>query len=375
MAETTADVVVIGGGVRGAAIAYYLARDGLDVLLVERAFLASEASGANMGLINISRKRPEHYAVLSLRSAQLYPTLIDELGEDVGYEQTGNIDLVEREEELATAAAHVTTQNAVPGLHLRLLTGKQVREFEPALAPHIPGLVFCPEDGAVNPMLLTRALVRGARRYGARLWFQTAVSGIGVSAGKVTGVVTTHGEIASGTVVNAAGIHAPQIASMAGVDIAVRPQRGQLCTTERLAPLLRHPILDFRQVAAGNVLIGTTTEYVGEDRSVTADQIARMLRRAAALIPALASARVVRCWAGLRAMPEDGLPIYGEAPGVRGFYVATGHSGVTLAPVTGMLFRDLILNGRTELSVDHYVPARRVQDIKDEWASRRFKVR
>lgn len=373
--NATADVVIIGGGVRGASIAHSLAKAGVDVLLVEKGSFASEASGANMGLINVSRKRPAHYAAISLLSADMYPELVAELGEDVGYERKGNLDLVEREEELGAAAAHIAEQRQIPGLHLELVTGAEVRKLEPALSPAVCGVIYCPQDGSVIPMTLTRALGKSAKRFGARLWLHAEVVGIKTAGDKLREVITTQGTISTEVVVNAAGIYVPAIARMVGIEVSLRPQRGQMYTTEPLPPILQHPVLAFRQLPTGNFLIGTTNEYVGVNRGVTLNHITDILRRTAAIIPALKGAQIIRCWAGLRPMPEDGLPIYGEAPDLRGFYIATGHSGVTLAPLTGRVFCDLIVKGRTEIPMGEYSLSRKAHEIKDEWASRKFKVR
>lgn len=350
----TADVVIIGGGVRGSVIAYYLAGAGVRVILVEKGGFASEASGSNIGLVNVSRKVPASYAAFSLESANRYPDLVAELGLDVGYERHGYLEPIEAEAELAAARAHLEAQNQVSGLKLELLTAREARALEPALTLHVAGALYCAQDGGVIPMLLVRALGRRARERRVDCWLGTEVTRILAAGGRVRGVETSRGRIEAPVVVSAAGIHTAAVGRMAGVEIPVAPERGQVFTTERLPRLLRRPVGSLRQYPAGNFLIGTTRESVGADKRVTVDQAADKLRRARRLIPALAGVEMIRFWAGLRPMPADGKPIYDEAEGPRGFYVATGHSGITLAPITGQLFTEWLTTGKRPALLEPY---------------------
>ena len=294
--EQGADVVVVGGGIRGLCIAYYLARAGVSVTLVEKGFLGSGASTANAGLVNVSQKGPGHYTLFSLLSADMYPEFVAELQANVDYQREGYLRVAETEADVEDVIQRAQTQSRVPGVKVEILDTRRARALEPALSPRI----------------------------------------------------------AADVVVDAAGIFVPDVARMVGVDVPILPQRGQMFQLEAMPPLLHRPIQALRQLSSGTTMIGTTNEFVGHDRRVTYEAGADVLARAQRLVPALGGARVIRGWAGLRPMAPDGLPIYDAVPQVPGFFVAVGHSGITLAPITGQVFLDLVTKGRTDLPIGPY---------------------
>ena len=349
-----ADVVVVGGGIRGLCITYYLARAGVDVTLVEKGFLGSGASTANEGLVNVSQKRPAHYTLFSLLSGDMYPEFVGELGEDVEYQRDGYLRVAETESDVEDLIERAQTQSRVPGVKVEILDTRRAMALEPALSPRIAAASFCAQDGNLEPLKLVRAVGRAALRAGARILHHRQVTGIRLDGGRVTGVVTHGGDIAADVVVDAAGIFVPDVARMVGIDVPILPQRGQMFQLEAMPPLLHRPIQAFRQLRSGTTMIGTTNEFVGHDRGVTFEAGVSNLARAQRIVPALAHARVIRGWAGLRPMPPDGLPIYDAVPQVPGFFVAVGHSGITLAPITGQVFLDLITKGRTDLPIGPY---------------------
>lgn len=348
------DVVVVGGGIRGVSIAYYLARAGVCVTLVEKGFLASGASGANAGLVNVSQKTPAHYTAFSLLSADMYPDFVAGLGLEVDYQREGFLRVAETDAEAEIVARHAEMQNRVPGVKVEALEARDAHALEPALSPRLRAVAFCAQDGNVDPLKLMRALGRAARRHGAEILHHREVTGIRLQSGRVAAVVTPQGEIPAGVVVDAAGVLVPDVARMVGVEIPILPQRGQMFQVEALPPFLRRPVQAIRQLKSGTTMVGTTNEFVGPDRAVTYEAGIQILARARRIVPALDRARVIRGWAGLRPMPPDGLPIYDAVATVPGFYVAVGHSGITLAPITGQVFLDLITRGRTDLPIAPY---------------------
>ncbi|HXJ78932.1 MAG TPA: FAD-dependent oxidoreductase [Candidatus Methylomirabilis sp.] len=360
------DVVVVGGGIRGLCIAYFLARGGVGVTLVEKGFLGSGASGANAGLVNVSQKTPGHYTLWSLLSADMYPEFVAELEAEVDYQRDGYLRVAETEVEAEDVIERAQKQSRVPGVKVEILDARRARALEPALSPRIVAASFCAQDGNVDPLKLVRAVGRAARRLGAHILHHREVTGIRLANGRVAAVITKEGEVAADVVVDAAGIFVPEVARMVGVRVPILPQRGQMFQLEALPPLLNRPVQALRQLRSGTIMVGTTNEFVGHDRRVTYEAGTDLLARARRLVPALAGARVIRGWAGLRPMPPDGLPVYDAVPEVPGFFVAVGHSGITLAPITGQVFLDLITKGRTDLPVTPYSLSR-FNDADFEW--------
>ena len=352
--DRTADVVIVGGGIRGLSIAYYLARAGVRVSVVERGQIGAGASSANAGLVNASQKRPGHYTAFSLLSGDMYPEFVAGLQAPVDYQRDGFLRVAETDAEALSLARDAEAQSQVPGIKVEVLDMRAARTLEPALSPRLVAASFCAQDGNVDPLKLVPAVGRAARRHGARILHHLEVTGIRVAGGRVAGVATREGEIATDMVVDAAGVFVPEVARMVGIQVPVLPQRGQMFQLEAMPPLLRRPIQALRQLSSGTTMIGTTNEFVGHDRAVTYEAGGEILARARRIIPALGGARVIRGWAGLRPMTPDGLPVYDAVQGLPGFYVAVGHSGITLAAVTAQVFLDLITTGRTELPIAPY---------------------
>ncbi len=368
----TTEVVVIGAGVRGTAIAYHLGRAGVAVTLVDKGFICSGTSGASFALINVSGKPPAEYTALSLASADLYPGLAEELGCDLEYERGNQIyTIVEREADVPAARAYAAQMSAVPGVTVNYLSPAEVLELEPAVSPSIVGGLLCQQDGHLNPFKLTFGYADAATRLGAKILPYHEVIAIRVTSGRVQGVVTTQGEIACSWVVNAAGIDVPTIGELVRVVIPVVASRGQVVTTQPLPGLLRQPLGSLKPNRAGPILIGTTNEFVGSDSTVDVMTMAKRVERAIRIVPALAQARMIRAWAGLRPWPLDGLPILGPVPGVEGFLIATGHSGYTLAQITGTLIAELITQGTTSIPIESFA-VNRFRDGRYNFAMHAF---
>jgi len=245
---------------------------------------------------------------------------------------------------------------------MRMLKIDEMRAMEPAVSPHLLGGAWCPIDGGVNPYKFTCAVVGAARRLGARICCAQEVRDIRMENGRIEEGVTGGMRIATHVVVNAAGIHVPRIAKMVGLHVPVNPERGQLTITEPMPKFMGRAVASYKQFDDGNFLIGVSNEYVGENTRVTTEVLSTRVRLAMKLIPPLKAARAVRCAAALRPMPPDGLPIYQKMDGVSDFYVAVGHSGITLAPVTGKIFSELITKGKTDIDLDEY----RVERFKEK---------
>lgn len=362
---TKTDVVVIGGGVIGVAIAYNLTKRGIKVILVEKNDLASGTSGACDGCIFLQSKKPGKHLELALQSAQLYKSLNEELDADIGYKKSGGMIIIESEGQLP-AMRQFMSQQRCAGLEVELLKMEDALKLEPHLSPALRGATFSPMDAQVDPLNLVFTFAAAVRRNGAQILTQTEVTDIAVKSGRVEGVKTDKGAIATEIVVNAAGVWTPLIGKMVGIELNIIPRRGQILVTEPLprlvncimlcacyiaakfnpeqktSPLGVGLVLE-QQVDASNLLIGSTREFVGYDRNVTIEGMHEIAQHAKNSLPILKDVHIIRSFAGLRPYTPDGLPILGQL-GPEGFIVAAGHEGdgIALAPITGQLIADII---------------------------------
>ena len=378
--EQRADVVIVGGGVIGASVAFHLAERGMRPLVCERRELAAGSSGACDGLIFLQSKKPGLHLRLALESQRRIEALRARLPFGFEYVRCGGLVVIGGEAEHAAMVRYVAAQRE-SGLDVRLVDGREARLLEPALAGDVPAAAYSPLDGQVNPIRLTLALAAGARRAGARIMPCCEVLGFQRQAGAVCGVATSRGTIRTRTVVLAAGAHTPGLAAMLGLDLPIRPRRGELLVTEPLAPLLRHCLISahyiavkfdpalaarggrsvsMEQTARGNLLLGSTREFVGLDRRTTVAGMQSIATGAARMVPALANVRVIRAFAGLRPWTPDGLPLLGPVPGLPGLVLAAGHEGdgIALSAVTGALIAEQIALGQPHIDLKDFSPAR-----------------
>jgi glycine/D-amino acid oxidase-like deaminating enzyme len=365
MKTTGADVVVIGGGIVGASCAYYLCQEGFKVHLVEKGSIASGASGACEGVILLWDKKPGPELRLGLLAARLHESLADELPADFHYTKKCNILVAENEKGLEAAQQKVQDLRH-EGVECHLLDARELFEVEPGLARDLAGGAMFPQDALVYPISLTMGLAYMAQQMGATLHPFTTVQSIELSAqGAIRAVHTTEGRIATEITINAAGAWSPQIGNMVGVRIPVEPRKGHIIVTEPL-PLntVRNTLMEAGYVSTvesgeaelavatviesthnGNILLGSSRERVGFDRTTSPRVIEAIAARALRFVPSLKGVSAIRTYAGLRPYSLDHLPIIGPVEEVPGFYVVTGHegAGICLGPISGKLIAQLIV--------------------------------
>ena len=333
------DAVVIGGGLVGAAIAFGLAQNGRRICLLDEGDVAYRASRANFALVWVQGKGHGSgpYARLTKQSADIWPTFVRQIEAesdiDLGFRQPGGFTLALSQDELETRRKvldEVQTQGGVPDLGCEIVDRDELLKHIPQIGPDVVGASYCPLDAHCNSQRLLMALHVGfARRGGVFLSGQT-VERI-VPAADSFRIESGDTVILTEKIVVAAGLGSARLAPMLGLSAPVTPLRGQIIVTEKLAPFLRYPIVSIRQTDEGGVMIGSSNEDAGFDTASGLNVVATIARRATRMFPLLASANIVRTWAGLRVMTPDGRPLYDQSRIYPNAFVCNCHSGVTLA--------------------------------------------
>jgi glycine/D-amino acid oxidase-like deaminating enzyme len=336
------DVIVAGAGMVGAAVGYGLAGQKRRVLMLDGADTDFRAAKANFGLVWVQGKghgQPA-YQRLSLAAVEAWPQFAQQLelesGVTLNYERQGGLHFCMSDSEMAARATrldrwHGQTPERAPSTRM-LERGELLRRF-PAmrLGTAVAGASLGELDGHVNPLRLLAALQTAFLRQGGTLRSQQPVTAIRPLAGGGFEVTAGTTQARAERVVIAAGLGSAALGAMVGLDVPLRPQRGQILVTERLAPLLPIPASGLRQTSEGTVMVGVTQEEVGFDLGTTSEAAVRMTRKALCILPDLARARLVRQWACLRVMTPDGAPVYASSFLHPGADIALCHSGVTLA--------------------------------------------
>jgi hydrogen cyanide synthase HcnC len=355
MADATIfDVAVIGGGVVGAAVARGLLGAGLSACILDEGDIAHRASRGNFALVWVQSKGlgMARYGAWTRASSDAWAgfaaDLRAETGIDVAHRRPGGFSLCLSEEELEKRRGALIRMHNQPGwipYDWEVLDRAALAREFPDLGPEVVGGLYCPLDGHVNSLRLFRALHASFKARGGAYRPEWPVTRIApLSAGGFR-IETPRGVVEAGRLVLAAGIANAQLAPMVGLAAPVRPQRGQILVTEKAAPFLHHPIVTLRQTDEGSVMIGDSTEEAGLDERIGLGVLSAMAERAVRMFPRIAALNVVRTWAALRVMSQDGFPIYDQSAAAPGAFIATCHSGVTLAAAHERLLAPMIARG------------------------------
>lgn len=335
------DIVVIGGGTVGAAIAYGLARRQEKVLLLDGDDGDFRAARANFGLVWLQGKGlgMPAYQALTRDSIALWRGFTEELETetaiDLAYEQNGGLAFCLGEEAFEKRRVDLLrlhNQRSDSEPDWEMLDRPALERLLPkvGLGPDVAGASFGRHDGHANPLRLLAALHAGVLHHGGALRHRARVRRI-EPAGTDFRLVLDSETLVAPRIVIAAGLGSPELARQVGLDVPLRPERGQVLVTERLEPFLPLPASGLRQTGEGTVMIGATKDDPGFDVSTTGEAAARLSRKTVQIVPALAKVGLVRQWAGLRILTPDSYPIYAQSQSHPGAFVALCHSGVTLA--------------------------------------------
>ncbi|HEX5735472.1 MAG TPA: glycine oxidase ThiO [Blastocatellia bacterium] len=351
------DVIIVGGGVIGCSIALRLAEAGLKVTLIERGRAGCEASRAAAGMLSPQSEahKESPFLDLCLRSRLIYRGFTDHLteisGVEVDYRDEGVL-YVELEGDDSKEVDRWFNWQTRAGLKLERIAESKLRMDEPAVTGSATGAVFIPGDHQVDNRKLMDAVALAARRAGVDVIEGVEVSLFMIERDRVKGVRCGEDKIDAGAVVVAAGCWSGSLLAPLGLNIQTIPARGQMIALKSNTPHVnrvlhsRHCYLVPRR--DGRILVGSTIEYAGFTKGVTAGGVGSLIAAAVELVPSLSEFEIVESWSGLRPDTADHMPVMGET-GIKNLFVASGHfrNGILLAPATAELMSELILTGRT----------------------------
>ncbi|MEK6266684.1 MAG: FAD-binding oxidoreductase [Clostridium sp.] len=376
MSRLYADAVVIGGGVIGTAIMYYLSKSGMKPVLVEEKNLNAGASGSCDEGIILQSKKSGIMLKMVTESAELYKNLPKELEYDIGYRNVGGMILINEEKYIPVIKSFVEKQNE-QGLNISMLDYKDTHNNQPGLAKNVIACAYNKEDCSVYPFKLTLGYTKAAQKLGSKFLPHNKVIKLTTQNGKITQVITNDHEIFTPLVINAAGYRADIIGKMLEIEIPVLPVRGQIIITEQIPFIIHHQIMDAKFIVAkhqpelldqdsivsklnigltlsqaptGNLIIGGCRENASYNTNTTFSTVREILKNAVEFFPFFNNISVIRTFAGLRPTASDNLPILSSTK-VSGFYVATGlgGDGVSLSPIVGKIMSELVVNGKCDI--------------------------
>jgi glycine/D-amino acid oxidase-like deaminating enzyme len=377
-----AAIAVIGGGLAGCALAYYLAKSGAEVVLLERGELNREASGTNSGSfhfqvaihqlsgagIEADMPRLIDEVRLQVAAAAVWADLAGELGTDLGAHTTGGLMVAETEEELEILIAKHKVESQA-GLETNVLIGAELQDFAPYLAEDLKGATYCPLEGYANPLLTAPAYAARAAEAGAALRTHARVTGVeplGSPGAAKFLVRTTRGDVRAHRVVNAAGAWAGELAALNGIALPLEAQGLHVNVTEPreqvLTALVQHigRRLTLKQAANGTFIIGggwpARPEAPPARYSVRWRSAAGNAWVAMRVLPLLADVRVTHMWAAVWASSLDFAPLLGEVQALPGYYVCVAPTGFTLGPLLAQMLAEAMLEGKS--LPEAYAPAR-----------------
>lgn len=368
------ETVIIGGGIIGVCTAYFLAKKGRDVVLVDRGVIGAGTSTHCNGSIVCGS---EKFSMYNCVSNELYVQLISELGEDFHYRREGSLKIIGTQKNFKKYSDLIERQKEY-NPQARIISREDLKQLEPNLAlENVVAAVEYPSDADLNPYLAVKNIVRGAEKRGVRVYRSNEVRAIDRDGKKNRYIIhTSKGKVITEKVVNAGGSWSPQIGEMVGINIPVVPLRGQVVVTENIYPIVSKKVNEaeskkctidygghlidlnitfvYEPTPHGNCLIGRSEEFVGFDNRTTLPVISKLCRRAAKFIPKLKKLNIIRTYSGLRPFCADGLPIISEVVGMPGFYIATGHggNGISMGPVTGVLLSEMVTGQSQRLPWD-----------------------
>jgi sarcosine oxidase subunit beta len=385
--RTSTDVLVVGAGVIGGAIAYHAALAGLSTVVVDRRDLVSRpgASWASAGGVRSQGRHPAE-TPLAIAATNRWAHLADELDADLQYRRGGTLQVAESDEQAVEVKAYVDHQQAQGLADITLLSRQEIAEIVPGVHPDVVAGSFAPNDGQADAVLTTQAFAMAAQRLGAQ--YRTGVTALEllVDGDRVRGVRTANDALHADTVVLAASVGSTTLAETAGLRLPVRPLALQMLRSNPAPPGRLQPVLgavsralSLKQLDDGAFLIGggwaaDITDADNEQARLLPERISGNWADACSVLPEVAQYEIAASWYGIEAESIDAIPFLGPVPGWPGLLLATGFSGhgFALAPVVGELVVADVLEQASPADVSG-LRAARINDF-DQEAVRRFVI-
>ena len=362
------EIAIVGGGVMGLAIAYYLARQGLsDVVVLERGYLAEGASGRNGGGVR-QQWATEINIRLMQESVELCRRFAVDIGVNVWFRQGGYLFLARSAKEVARLEKNIGIQNKC-GVDTRMLEPSAAQDIVPELdLTGIVGAAYNPTDGILFPWPFLWGYARQAAAHGVRIFTQTPVTALTPQPGGGYVVSTSRGDVRARRVVNATGAWSPKLAQLVGVEIPTYPIRHEICSSEPLKPFLKPMVSELAsglycsQSMRGEIVGGVTIPGHGSTYAMgsTLEFLSTYARRLVKLMPILGDIKILRQWAGPYDQSPDGNPIVGAVPGHPDLFLACGFvgHGFMMAPIVGKLYGEWLTGGAKHEIFERYTLAR-----------------
>jgi glycine/D-amino acid oxidase-like deaminating enzyme len=363
-----AEVCIIGGGIIGCSTAFRLSQMGKKVVVVEKTYPGAEASTATAGTMAVQNKLPGS-VFLTLESLKIWQHLSEELEWDTGFEMRGGYRLAYSEEEWNKLEKDVHIQRKL-GVSVEIIPQEMLRKQIPYISPKVLAAGYCPQDSKANPLVVTSAFFRAARRLGTVFLTNARVTGIEVLGDMDFIVKTRAGNVRAPIVVNAANVWAGQIAQMVGYSIPVTMEIQMAMITNGGPPVFPHIITAVKgnltlkqEFPSGRVIIGGgwngNGDYISEVKQVNFDNLVKNLQTASNAVPELEGREIVRVWACYEGRSPDLLLMIGPISSPKGFYVqCCVKGGFTLAPIVGVVMAEWLTKGKPHIPMDDYLVTR-----------------
>ena len=377
--DDTFDVVVIGGGVTGAAIAWQFAKADIRTALIEKEGICSGASATNPGFCVLSYRPDQLQLEMARKQMKDFKALEKELEVDLEFSVTGSLIPISNQKELEVLSGLVNRCHRMGFHEIEMVTPERAARQEPALDPDkIISAVYCPGEGLINPFNLTNGFASTAGKYGAEILTQTSVTSFETTGSKISAIITTAGKIKTEFVILAAGAWTKEIASMADIDIPVKYERGEAMVSMAVPRMIRGMVTDgslfavpknkpemvvgacLGQTASGNIVMAqATTDGADYSCRTTYEGPVKVARKVLGYFPRLKDLEIIRMWAGVVGYTDDNKPVFGYTGKPDNLLIVTNfHSAVGVSAGIAEMTLEAYKQGRTTPEVLPYSPER-----------------